>query len=114
MQVDIFESVLQHYYLQSVEVDTAEAYYGDAMGYADKDYSGFITTEEFYAAKTEMGPFLWDQFVDSGIYDEELYDLFYWPLNFTYSDLNEDGNVTWSEYEMAELNWELFLSELTE
>jgi hypothetical protein len=50
VQIEIFEEVLQHYYLQSVEVDTAEAYYGLAMAYADADDSGFITTNEFMTA----------------------------------------------------------------
>lgn len=50
VQIEIFEEILQHYYLQSVEVETAKAYYGLAMAYADADDSGFITTNEFMTA----------------------------------------------------------------
>jgi len=65
-------------------------------------------------AKSEMGPFLWEEFVENGIWEDDLYNLFYWPLNFTYADLNEDGYVDYYEHLMAEDEWELFLADLEE
>lgn len=61
-----------------------------------------------------MGPFIWEEFVQEGIWEEELYDLFYWPLNFTFADSNEDGNVDYEEHQSAEYEWEMFLEELDE
>jgi len=56
----IFESTIRHYYYESVTTEVASEFYGGAMQFADSDNSGFITTEEFYIAQSEMGPFLWE------------------------------------------------------
>jgi hypothetical protein len=94
LDTEVFDITLRHYYQQSVTVETAINYYGDSMKYADLDESAFITLDEYMNATNIYGAFFWPEFLESGIHDEDLFDSFFSPLNFTSTDENDDQLVT--------------------